>query len=37
MSLPIRKLEPVAELNLQPMVAIENVTMAFGAFVAVRM
>jgi NitT/TauT family transport system ATP-binding protein len=36
MSLPIRKLEPVAELNLQPMVAIENVTMAFGAFVAVQ-
>jgi len=36
MSSPVRKLEPVADFKPQPMVAIENVTMAFGAFVAVQ-
>ncbi|MGG2474177.1 ABC transporter ATP-binding protein, partial [Rhizobium sp. BR5] len=35
MSSPVRKLEPVADVKPQPMVAIENVTMAFGSFVAV--
>lgn len=36
MSSPVRKLEPVTELKPQPMVAIDDVTMAFGSFVAVQ-
>lgn len=36
MSSPVRKLEPVTEFKPQPMVTIDNVTMAFGSFVAVQ-
>lgn len=36
MSSPVRKLTPVAQSEPKSMVAIDNVTMAFGSFTAVQ-